>query len=243
MGSFSGASSSIRRRNINMKLLRTKEKVFKDEWYELTAGFELQVSYVDGMRTDSFLRAPDPLKSEWANDDCIYVAKIDEFKEALKTKAYSDSKTPGEYNSYWWYDYTCPNLYEEISKNGFDITKVVFNISSSHNFMDYTGNYFTMVCDLTYIDGFRQKCEYRNYKWGKLKAHLKQHPNVLSLEEQLIPHYNADFYGQKGLRLRLLIPPEWRLKGQNGWDMKRIIFSEEDPFNIKQFEKTEEDDD
>jgi hypothetical protein len=50
----------------------------------------------------------------------------------------------------------------------------------------------------SYIGSLREKIP-NDLHYKKLIALLKKHPFILELEEEEIPYYNSDFYGQKGI--------------------------------------------
>lgn len=167
-----------------------------------------------------------------------YFKNIDEFRAKCRTTPYHFYDKTKDH-TYWWNEYIEENPKEYIEKNGFNPESLIFIETSSHNFRDNNFKHLAIACRLDEIGGFIQKGKdyHKDWDWESLKEHLKNHPNITDLEENLVPYYNANFHGQKCLHLTVTIESEWREEVES-WGKNQIIFGDKDPLNIKQFVKS-----
>lgn len=217
-------------------LIRTRNEthttVTLTETYDLGHGFELTVVTVNGKRVEQIIskqgRTPRRPGGEFH-----YLLNAEEFRTRLKVTPYYEEDKSNK--TYWFYPYIDQDPFTTINNEGFKLEKVILNESSSHNFRDANDEYLAICIVLDYIGGFKENDRYNRYEWEPVKAYLKTHPNVLEIEEFPIPYYNSDFHGQRGLRVKMTMLPEWRSTGQNAWNEEGAIFSNRDPLGILKF--------
>ena len=219
-----------------MELISIETKAYTTEKYLLAPGFFVERNLVDYVVKSSEFKSDKGKECRF-----VYIPEIAEFKEKLTKLSYSYTLPTNEHE-YWWDHYILKDPYTYFSEgNVFNPVCVVENILGSHEFKDIKGNYLPIAKKIDYTDGFIQSRggdgEYGFYHWEALVAHLKQHPNVLSVKEEVVSYYNSDFNGQKGLTVMVTVLPEWwAANNDKSWDCRSpILFGDKDPLGIKQF--------
>lgn len=215
-----------------MKLITREEftTVTLTETFDLGNGLVFTVITANGKRIDQTIRR----KNHGVDEEYFYFNNVEEFLHKLRITPFNESDSNSKHG-YWFYGYVDQDPFTTISKEGVNMEKIIMIDGSSHTFRNSKNEYIPQCIVLDYIGGFKELDPYRRYDWEPLKAHLKAHPQVIEVSEFPIPHYNADFGGQRGLRVKLTMLPEWRVKGKQSWCEENGIFSENDPLGIKKF--------